>query len=387
MRLYIDGKEIDCVGLPGATKETSIPRTADRTYYFTPDDETVEIIIQTSNFVHKEGCQPPIFRLGTQQNIIKTERNHQFISFIIIGCLFMAFLYHLALFLLNRRRKAVLVFSVCCLLLLLVSNKLVPLFFENYNWFLAFRLEYIVHFLTFAMLVLLLRTMYQALIHKIAAYGYYALSGLFILSTFIFDSVIYSNLLIYYDITSVLMILYVLVRLAMGIKGGKLQNALSFIGVLALCIFGVNDIMYHNSIIVLTTFAGQVFTAPIGMVFFVLCFAMVISLDIAENERKMLEGERQIHEIQERYNALLAEHSAEIEPPKSIDLSDFGLSAREMDVAWLLIDGKPRKEIAVILDLSINTVNTYCRRIFDKTNSSGVKELYKNLGIMQTKQN
>jgi DNA-binding CsgD family transcriptional regulator len=66
------------------------------------------------------------------------------------------------------------------------------------------------------------------------------------------------------------------------------------------------------------------------------------------------------------------------------DLSGHGLSKREADVVWLLIDGKSRKEVALLLDISQNTVNTYCRRIFDKTGSTSLAELTKKLGIIAT---
>ncbi|MDA7510624.1 LuxR C-terminal-related transcriptional regulator, partial [Verrucomicrobia bacterium] len=49
-------------------------------------------------------------------------------------------------------------------------------------------------------------------------------------------------------------------------------------------------------------------------------------------------------------------------PPKE----DYGLSRQEQRVLELLIDGKIKKEVADMLDLSYHTVDNYVRRIYQK---------------------
>lgn len=58
MRLFIDGAMVGTVGVPGDSRETTTPRVLETTYFFTPQKETAEIIVQTANFVHGKPARP-----------------------------------------------------------------------------------------------------------------------------------------------------------------------------------------------------------------------------------------------------------------------------------------------------------------------------------------
>jgi DNA-binding NarL/FixJ family response regulator len=45
---------------------------------------------------------------------------------------------------------------------------------------------------------------------------------------------------------------------------------------------------------------------------------------------------------------------------------DYGLTAREQEILRLLADGLLKKEIADALSISVNTVSTHLRRVYDK---------------------
>jgi DNA-binding CsgD family transcriptional regulator len=378
MRIYINGKPEDTVGYPSDSKETNIPRVAERMYTFTPETDKTEIIVQASNWVHREGAYPSNLRIGALQNLNAVENRNLIISFLITGGLLTAFLYHLGLFVLNRGRRPVLVFSLCCLLLALMSNQLIPAFFPEYDWTVAIGLEYIVHFLTFAMLVLFLKLLFPRLYNRYVTRAYFALSGVFILLTFLLAPKVYTGLLMIFDSVSILMVLYTLIRLGMQLREKKLQNTLAFIGIALVCLFGVIDILSRNNIITPGVIAGQQFATPIAMLFFVFCYGLVVSIDHAETEQKMLAAQHMVREAEERYNALLEQQSDM--QPHAVP-ADFKLSPRETDVLWLLLDGKSRQEIAVLLALSMGSVNTYCNRVYQKTDVNSMGGLFKIFGL------
>ena len=304
MRIYIDGAEVDSVGTPGDTRESTEHRSLEKTYYFTPQSDTVEILVQTSNFVHdKGGAWPPQFTIGTEQNI--TQRNNASIavSFLIVGCLLMAALYHFGLYCLNRRRKTVLIFSICCLLLAFLNKKLILLFWPEYIFDIGIRIEYVLHFLTFAVLVLFLEKLHPKLLHPVITRCYYLLAGLYILMTLILDTRIFTGLILYFEAASLLVIGYLFIRLAMSLKNGTLPNYLSFAGVLVIGLLGANDILYYRGVVLLPPVAGQFFMAPIGMVFFVFCYSLALSMEYAETERAM-------RDAQEKRRQLAAENAA-----------------------------------------------------------------------------
>ena len=48
--------------------------------------------------------------------------------------------------------------------------------------------------------------------------------------------------------------------------------------------------------------------------------------------------------------------------------ADYGLTAREEEILRLLSEGLIKKEIAAALRISVNTVSTHLRRVYDKLN-------------------
>lgn len=288
MRLYIDGVEIDSIGSPGTTREKTEHRVLERTYYFTTQSGEVEFIVQAANFVHaKGGSWAPRFHIGFEQTITQWNNANLAVNYMVVGCLITAFLYHLGLFCLNRKRKIVFIFSLCCLLLTFLNKKLILMFWPNYIWNIGIRIEYLFHFLTFAMIVLFLDKLHSKLLKRWVINSYYVLTGVYIM-TLLLDSTIFTGLLLYFEIVSVLMICYILIALALQLKTGKLINWVSFIGILVLGVLGANDILYYRGFVLIPPISGQFFMTPIGMVFFVFCYALVLSIEYAETERSMI---------------------------------------------------------------------------------------------------
>lgn len=377
MRLFIDDAELGAVGSPGATEDSNTPGVAQVTYYFQPKGEVTTILVQSSNWVHKEGAFAPNFTVGRAGDIDAMNRHTLYTTALVTGVLMMAFFYHLGLFVLNRRRVVTLVFALGCLLLAAMGSNIVALFFPGINWYAAFRLEYLIHFATFLVLCLFLQLLFPRLLHRFVARGYYALAGLYALSTFVFPPKIYSSLLVGFEVASAGMMVCILVRLAMQLRQRKLQNTLAFTGMLLVCLFGANDILYKSGIMFLGPISGQSFTTPIAMMFFVFCYALVVALEYAETEHRAEAAQRQVAEAEARVLELLAKG----EPFPHAQPADYGLSQRETDVLWLLLDGKTRPEISESLGISAGTVNTYCSRIYQKANVKGLGELYKLFGV------
>lgn len=284
MRLFVNGEELDLAGAPGTTREETTPRVLERVYAFTPQSGTTAIVLQTANFVHREGAQPPRIAIGNYLDIQSRATKDLFMAFLVIGCLLAASLYHLGIFLLNRGRKTSAVFSACCFLFILLSNKTVPLLLPGYNWFVVFRLEYLVHYAAFAGVLFFLDRLYPALFHKIVTRSYYVFAGIYALLTLVLDTTVFTHMKLEFEIVSALMIVYVLIRLALNLRVRKMQNILSFLGIIVVALLGVNDILLSFGIQFLGYVGGQAFGAPFGMIFFVFCYTLVIAVEYAETE-------------------------------------------------------------------------------------------------------
>ncbi len=378
MRIFIDGAEVDKVGNPSENEKENIPRVAIREYFFTPSQSITQIVIQVSNHVHVEGSYPPAFTIGYDDTITEYSNEILMVSFMMIGALFTAFLYHLGLFVLNHKQRSLLYFSLSCFLLMLLSNKLIPALYPDYSWDVAIRIEYIVHFATFLVLTLFLRTLFPYLIKKILAYAYYIVGIIYIVSTLILPSKIFTSLIMYFDIISIPFIIYVITRLVLTLKEKRLQNHLAFTGMAVVSLAAIYDILNKNGLAPSIGIPGQDFITPVAMLFFVFCYTLVLSMDYADMGKTVALAEQQIADAETRYE-LLQKTNKKMLP--NTTLSDLGLSRRETDVAYLLIDGKMRSEIVEILDISMGSVNTYCSRIYHKAGCKSMSEFLKILGL------
>jgi DNA-binding CsgD family transcriptional regulator len=86
------------------------------------------------------------------------------------------------------------------------------------------------------------------------------------------------------------------------------------------------------------------------------------SRDFTESDRALL-GLLAPHFMQACRNAELVTRSA---TQKNVSLEDLGLSARELEVAHWLVQGKSNPEIAIILGISQRTVEKHMERVLEK---------------------
>ena len=380
MRMYINGKEVALVGLPGKTRADSVARVQDMVIYFTPVGTEADIVVQTSNFVHRQGCGPPQLTVGTAENIGGREDNAMLRVGVIIGCLMTAALYNLSLFMVNRNRRSSHLLALGCVLLVCMVYRPIPFLIPEYNFQVALKAEYTVHFLTFTVLVLFMQSLFPRMYAKWVARVFCIISIVFCVVTIFTDSTFFSYLMPVYHVISGLMILYTFVRLVMGALSGRPQKVLALVGVCPLLVFAVSDMLYTSGLPSLGRLGGLAFASPIGMVFFVLCYALVVSFDYAETAMDASEAKRQLAEAELRYTQLEQEFNAETKYPT---LDDLGLSPREKQLAMLLLAGKSREESADVLGISLGTVNTLCSRIYKKTGADGLFGLMVQLGMQK----
>lgn len=382
MRLFINGVEAVSVGTPGASKKETQPLVRKLVTYFTPQNETTELVVQTSNFVHAEGARAPKLTFGTADDISRYERNADLKMGVVFGCLMTACLYYLAFFLLNRKQVSSLVFSILCLLLALGSGDFLIRFFPAYSWQISIRFEYITYILAAAALTVLVRFLFPNALHKWGFRTYLLLCAADIVMILFTDSVFFTTLRTVFQSLSIAMIVYGIVCLALTLREKKLKNELAFLGILLFSLFIIADILLRYDIQALNVLARKTFNAAGGMVLFVFCYALVLSIEQAEINTRLEESRIALADAEMRYHELAQQKDSTHLP--SAKLSDFGLTKRETEVALLLLDGKTREEIVSLLYISRGTVNTHCSNIYRKAGVNTVADLVRLLQVSET---
>lgn len=374
-RLYIDGVEVGSVGTPGATLEETVPRAGRVTYYFIPQSETTEMVMQTANFVHKEGGWPPHLTIGTAGNITRLDGLARMKTGLIFGCLLTAGLYHLAIFLMNRRQRATLVFACLCVLLAFSSGDFLMFALPGYNWFVTFRLQYLCMVLVTLLLLALMRLLFPRAVGRRLVWGYCALCSVYMVLVLATPTTFFTRALIWFEVAAAAIGTYALIRLMRTLREGKHKNVLAFLGIVVVALLGVNKALYQSGAYPSGSclwLLGRNFDGSAGMVLFVFCYAMVLSIGQSEVNQMLEKSRAALAAAETRYEEL--QEAQKNAPTPHTSLSDFGLTKREYEIALLLLDGKSREEVSLLLSISRGTVNTHCTNIYRKANCNSVGE-------------
>lgn len=280
-RVFIDGREIGNAGTVGASAQETTPRTEQLTFYFTAESAETEIVLQYANFVHKDGGRPPELTVGNPQNIMRLTQKTVFTGAIQTGVLFMAFLHHIGIFFLYGRRREVLYFALVCLLFALRTPILVPMFFPNYNWQVAIRMEYLGIFTASMFLALFFERLFPELMNRKVLWSAAALLAIYDVIIAVTPPAFFSRLLIFYQPVCVLTVFYVTVRLGMSLKNARVQNLLAFVGIFLFAVMMVNDALALNNLPNL----GSENLMPTGTVIFMLAYMIILGVEAADKER------------------------------------------------------------------------------------------------------
>lgn len=376
MRVYLDGEEVEAVGIPGTTAEQTVPQEVGTSFFFTPQNATVEIVVQTSNFVHAQsGAEAPKLTIGTAENISQFDTNQTLQNGLFFGCLLTAGLYHLAIFLLNRRQIAALLFALACLLHAFVSTAFIRLLFPSIDWQIAVRCEYILFMLTVALLILLMGRLFPGALHTGVSRAYLIICGVYLVIVLVTDTLFFTSLLHVFQALSIAMAAYVLVCLIVQIKKNMTaQGILALTGVAAVAVLGTNEVFMRNNFYLFNVVPENSIGVSEGMIFFVFCYAVLLSIEQSEINDQILEAKHTLAAAQAHYEEQL---NSRTNGQPSVALSHFELTKRETEVAFLLLDGKSRENVARILSISLGTVNFHCSNIYRKTGVNSLMELTK----------
>jgi signal transduction histidine kinase len=171
------------------------------------------------------------------------------------------------------------------LTLALLDRQLIHLIIPNISPNADKRIEYAIICLSAASMIWFLYMQYPKLLHKNAVIGY---SALLFLSLFVmlFDMRIVLRFGYYSGFVMLGFIAYTIIRFFIMLRSANQQIWLGFAGLLVFLVFAVHDILVYLNVIEYVFDTQGIFTAPIGMTFFVLCYTFLISMDYAESKHR-----------------------------------------------------------------------------------------------------
>lgn len=252
-RLWVDGKLLSENGKVGKSKEEAVPQALPRVVNFENQVGKTEIVLQVANFTHSKGGIWSDIKLGTEYQIQNLREKQAGRSLFLSGALLMMGIYHLALFLLRRKDRAPLFFSIFCLLIAVRTAVTGEIFlvswFPNVSWDFLYVTQYITFYLALPFFIQFIRELYPTdIFTRVVAFSW-VLGAVYSTIVLITPAMFYSKLIIWYEIYTILVLLYVIIIvLGRAILKKREGAAFFLLGTIALILTVSNDILVANDV-------------------------------------------------------------------------------------------------------------------------------------------
>ena len=170
-QLYLNGQLVSSNGKISKSAADFVPYWLPKTINIPPGKDTLQITMHVANFVHHIGGIAEPIVIGKQEQIVQQNYFLQSFDLLLTGCLLMAGIFFIGLYLVGNRDKIILLFAVCCLLysyrIFGVDNYMVNLIFPNLSWDLTARIEYISLFSSMGVFSLYTQLLYPKEVNKL----------------------------------------------------------------------------------------------------------------------------------------------------------------------------------------------------------------------------
>ncbi|MDX2414537.1 MAG: sensor histidine kinase [Bacteroidales bacterium] len=310
-RLFVNGRFINSNGVAGTTPETSLPDYHNYNYIFKSDSDTIDIVVNVSNFHHRRGGFWLPMVLGESEMMeVKQKRNESF-GAISTGMLFSFILFFSLFYIMFKDDRTMIYFALATLGIVirsLVTGSISIQLFLNLSWTGLIRIEYIS---TFLALVFAIWYFYYVYRDKFMPWVNTVITVLMVLAsiTVLFTPVtFFSYIMPPYLVLATIVVAHYFIRsiiAAINEEKYKITIAIGF-GVLLLGI--VNDGFHANSIKLISS--GYILHHT--MVFFILMQVITILyrwVYVAREEKRLL-GE--IEYVNRNLESIVIERTSEL---------------------------------------------------------------------------
>ncbi len=253
-KIYADGVEIASSGTVATEKAGTKSAYHPQTVAFKPPAEEFDLLVQVANPLYPEGGIWYSLTLGSERDMLHREVRHSFIDMAVFGGCALLGMYQIAAFLLRRSERSTLYFGICCLLgairqWVVGGIYLVELYPEA-NIRLIILLEYLTYYGGVTMAVLFVRELYpKEFNRKITMLLFWIGTG-FTLTVLVLPAELYTSLIGYFKIVSLLALAYFIYGFALALWRGRGGALLQLSGWFIFVAAAVHDILYSDGWII-----------------------------------------------------------------------------------------------------------------------------------------
>lgn len=286
-KFFLNDRLVGENGSVGTSRETEEPWYEPGRFCYIPDQDTLQLLIQVSNYHHRRGGFWQSVLMGGSTAILKKAERRRMYSYSNIGVLFFFTLFFFIFWLFYRRNSMTLLFALTAIGILIRSVN-TGLYFSNSfidtPWAWQIKMEYFGSYLASLFGMIFLHRMFPMKYMKHIITGNTVIMGLLIASIIILPPRLFTYGMIVFQPLLLLFLVHYLVISFIGTIRGKLMDAIFFVS-LGLFIYTlINDIMLANS-------AGSLssnYLSQISFQIFILAVSVMIILQWVNNYKERL---------------------------------------------------------------------------------------------------
>jgi signal transduction histidine kinase len=274
-KFYVNNYLVSENGEVGTSPEQEKPWYEPASFCYVPDIDTLQLLIQVSNFHHRRGGFWQSLVIGSSSKVLGRKERRRMFNYSTIGVLFFFMIFFLIFWSFTRKEVLMLLFALTTMGILMRSVN-TGLYFSNsmvYTpWAWQIRMEYLGSYLAQLFGMLFLHKLFPRQYMNRVILGNTILMALASISLFILPVHLFTYEMLVYQPLLVLFLAHYLIISFMGILKRKLVDAV-FFGSLSFFIFTlINDILLANS-------AGSISSNYLSQISFqVFIFAMAVMI-------------------------------------------------------------------------------------------------------------
>lgn len=273
--LWVNGEQIASNGKVGKTNETMTPEYLPQVVSFYCDQPEIELVVQISNFVHRNGGIWGAFTLGNEDHVRKIREKSMAFELALIGTFLIMFLYHVGLYVLRKKDQSSLYFGLLCLALtlrIMCTGQILLVYFFNIPWEMLLTVEYITFYMGIPLMALFMNSLYEQEIRRRFVLVLVLLGVSFSLLAFITPASFYTQTVLFYQFVTLISGAYVSYAMVKAVIMKRRGAFIFLLGYVVVFLAVVNDILHQNFII------QTAYLVPFGLFIFVFCQSFVLAM-------------------------------------------------------------------------------------------------------------
>ncbi len=379
-KVWVNGKLLESIGRVGKTATAETPRIRMNLVYFTPTNDSVEIVMQVSNYSFRDSGMFGEAKMSSANDITYLVFKRFLLKdLLIIGALSMIGIYHFIVFFSGRRAPDVFFMGALCLttaLRTLFLNKFLTFsIFPGISWEWAMQLHFVMRILGVLCYISLVRAFYPKEVHRFMHWASIVISLLFLLQVMVTPPEMFTLTMPVQTMTTVALLFYYAIYVGIVTAKRKREGALlNMMGLCLLIMAIINDTWLYAK----GTNTWELL--PVTLTFFLMLQGIIISRRYSRITKQNSDLAQSLQQLNHQLEDTVTERTKELrQKNKKLSMQDEQRSRLMANIAHdmgspilgvqsslhiLAVEELTKKDEKTLVELMLRKVN-YVKHLID----------------------